>query len=594
MPPHQRSVRTPRLLSAGGETSPPLLDRRPAGRSTTSGLAGRFRVNAWSALALPALVIIGLFFAYPVVEILRRSLTDFQAPEVGGLDNYRWFFDTAVNVTVLKRTFSTAAIVTLVTGVVAFPYAYLMTLVGPRARLLMLALVLVPFWTSLMVRNYAWIVLLQPNGPVNGFLDAVGIGRVELLGTLRGVVIGMSQVLLPFVVLPMYARLRNVDRRLLLAAQSLGAPPWRAFLRVYLPLSMPGLLAGALLAFVLSLGFYITPVLLGSSQQTLISPLIVTQISELLNWGRAGAIAAVLLFSTLLLLAIVSLASRRLLLRSEGSDVADGATLGTSHPRRSVGRVALRVWCGIVGVWLLAPTLVVIPLSFTGTKTFSFPPKTWSTQWWTELFTDPEWKDAIVHSVQIALVVAVLATIIGTAAALALSRGRLPAQGAFSALFLSPLIVPIVVSAIGIYAVFIGWHLTGTFWGFVVAHTVIATPFAIVPTLATLRGFDRRLEMAAASLGAGPVTTFRKVTLPLIRAGMLSGTLFAFAASLDETVVSLFLVSPTYRTLPVQMFTSVTRDVDPTVAAAATLIFLLTSVIVAAALVGHMRRKVVR
>jgi putative spermidine/putrescine transport system permease protein len=556
--------------------------------------AGAFipRVNAWALLALPALAVLGFFYAYPIVEILRRSLTDFQAPEVGGLDNYRWFFDTAVNVTVLKRTFTTAAIVTAITIAIGFPYAYLMTLVGRRARLLMLALVLVPFWTSLMVRNYAWIVLLEPNGPINSVLHDVGLGHVELLGTIRGVVIGMSQVLLPFVVLPMYARLRNIDRRLVLAAQSLGAPPWRAFLRVYLPLSLPGLLAGALLAFVLSLGFYITPVLLGSSQQTLISPLIVTQISELLNWGRAGAMGAVLLVSTLFLLAVVSLASRRLVRRTEGSDVADGVTLAAPPKRRTIGQLALRAWCGLVGIWLLAPTLVVIPLSFTGTKTFAFPPKSWSTQWWNELVNNPEWRDAIVHSFEIAIVVAILATVLGTAAALALTRGRFPGKGIVNGLLLSPMIIPVVLSAVGIYAVFIGWHLTGTFWGFVLAHTVIATPFAIVPIVATLRGFDRRLEAAAASLGAGPATTFARITLPLILPSVLAGALFAFAASLDETVCSLFLVSPTYRTLPVQMFTSVTRDVDPTVAAAATLIFALTTAIVAAGLFSQMRKRV--
>jgi putative spermidine/putrescine transport system permease protein len=551
------------------------------------------RVNPWAALALPALFLVGIFYAYPVVEILRRSVTEFQPPQAAGLDNYRWFFDTSVNVTVLRRTFSTAAIVTLVTVAGGFPYAYLMTLVGRKARLLMLAVVLVPFWTSLMVRNYAWIVLLQPNGPVNDGLAALGLGRAELLGTLTGVVIGMSQILLPFVVLPMYARLRAIDRRLLLAAQSLGSPPWRAFARVYLPLAVPGVLAGALLAFVLALGFYITPVLLGSSQETLISPLIVTQISTLLNWGRAGAMGAILVLSTLLLLGLVAFASRRILARSEGSDVADGAELAAATVRRTPAHVLLRLTCGLIGLWLVAPTLVVVPLSLTGTKTFAFPPSSWSTQWWNELSNNPEWRDAIVHSFQIAGVVAVLATVIGAAAALALTRGRFPGRRAVNGLFLAPMIVPIVVSAVGIYAVFIKWHLTGTFRGFVLAHTVIALPYAIVPIAATLRGFDRRLETAAASLGAGPWSRLRRVTLPLIAPGLLSGALFAFAASLDETVVSLFLVSPTYRTLPVQMFTSVTRDVDPTVAAAATLIFVLTSAIVAVALLVQLRRKVV-
>jgi putative spermidine/putrescine transport system permease protein len=302
--------------------------------------------------------------------------------------------------------------------------------------------------------------------------------------------------------------------------------------------------------------------------------------------------AAVLVASTVLLLVAVALATRRVMARSEGSDVADGSELAAATVRRSPSQLMLRIGCALIGALLLAPTLVVIPLSLTGTKTFAFPPTSWSTQWWDQLSSNPEWRDAIVHSFQIAIVVSVLATVLGTAAALALTRGRFPGRRAVNALFLAPMIVPIVVSAVGIYAMFITWHLTGTFRGFVLAHTVIALPYAIVPISVTLRGFDRRLETAAASLGAGPWTTLRLVTLPLILPGILSGALFAFAASLDETVVSLFLVSPTYRTLPVQMFTSVTRDVDPTVAAAATLIFVLTSAIVAVALLVQLRRKV--
>lgn len=588
--------RSPRTAGNAAATAPLGPSRIVSTNTLTSRIARPRlpRVNAWAALALPALAVVLVLYGYPVFEILRRSLTDFQTPQVAGLDNYRWFFDTSVNVTVLERTFAVSAVVTAVTLVLGYPYAYLMTLVRPRTRLLLLALVLVPFWTSLMVRNYAWIVLLEKNGPINDLLSSLGLDRAELLGTVKGVVIGMSQVLLPFVVLPIYARLRAIDRRLLLAAQSLGASPARAFLRVYAPLSIPGVLAGALLAFVLSLGFYITPLLLGSSQQTLISPLIVTQISELLAWGRAGAMAAILLAATFIVLAVVGLLSRSSLARTEGSDVVDGAELAPQRSRFSPGRLALRAWCGLVGVVLIAPTLVVIPLSLTGEKTFAFPPASWSTEWWQNLFSDPEWVNAIVHSLSIAAVVAVLATALGTGAALALTRGSFPGKALLTGMLLSPMVVPIVVTAIGIYAVYLKWHLAGTFIGFVMAHTVIALPFAIVPIVASLRGFDRRLEMASASLGAGWLVTAREVTLPLILPGVLAGALFAFAASLDETVVSLFLVSATYRTLPVEMFTSVTRDIDPTVAAAATLIFLVTTAIVAVAVLVQLRRRVER
>ena len=305
--------RAPRAPSARA----PREQDRPATRR-------RLRVNRWALLVLPALVLIAAFYVWPVAKILGRSVTDFSPPEAGGLDNYRWFFDSPVNVKVLERTFVTAGIVTGVCLLLGYPYAYLLTLVGRRARLVLLAVVLVPFWTSLMVRNYAWIVLLQPNGPVNSVLDALGLGRTNLLGTRTAVTIGMSQVLLPFVVLPLYARLRTIDRRLLTAAESLGAPPWKALLRVYLPLSLSGVVAAALLAFVLALGFYITPALLGSPQEAMLSQLLVTQVNQLLAWGHGGAMAAVLLGATLLLLGVLGLVGRGALARSEGSDVTPG------------------------------------------------------------------------------------------------------------------------------------------------------------------------------------------------------------------------------------------------------------------------------
>ncbi|WP_165899897.1 ABC transporter permease [Borborobacter arsenicus] len=261
------------------------------------------------ALLAPVGLFLLAFFAYPMAKILALSFSS----EASGLslENYVWFFETSVNIKVLLRTFTTAMIVTLVCVLVGYPYAYLMTVVGTRWRALLLILALIPFWTSLMTRNLAWLALLQPSSTIATITRKLGFGELQLLGTVAGVVVAMSQILLPFMVLPMYATLRNIDRRLLAAAEGLGARPSVAFVRVYLPLSAPGVVAGSLLVFVLSLGFYLTPAIIGSPQNSLLSQLIVTQVSRVLNWGHAGAMAMVLLLVTVVLIWLASLATRR-------------------------------------------------------------------------------------------------------------------------------------------------------------------------------------------------------------------------------------------------------------------------------------------
>ncbi len=273
--------------------------------------AGFRRWLEWQRVALlaPAGVFLIVFFGYPMTKMLGLSFST----DASGftLENYVWFFETSVNVTVLVRTFTTAMIVTVVCVLVGYPYAYLMTVVGPRWRAVLLILVLVPFWTSLMTRNLAWLSLLQPSSTIATVTRKIVFGELQLLGTVTGVVISMSQILLPFMVLPMYATLRNIDRRLLAAAEGLGARPSVAFVRIYLPLSAPGVVAGSLLVFVLSLGFYLTPALIGSPQNSLLSQLIVNQVSRVLDWGRAGAMAMVLLVAAVVLIWLASLATRR-------------------------------------------------------------------------------------------------------------------------------------------------------------------------------------------------------------------------------------------------------------------------------------------
>ena len=252
----------------------------------------------------------------------------------------------------------------------------------------------------------------------------------------------------------------------------------------------------------------------------------------------------------------------------------------------------LGLYTALVAILLVAPTLVVIPLSFTDKASLSFPPTGWSTRWYTNFFEDPAWTTAFGNSILVAVIVVVVATTFGTAAAVGIRgwRRRRWAK-ATQLLVLAPLVVPSIILAIGIYAMFLRLQLLGTVFGFVTAHSILAIPFVLVSVTASLAGYDERLTTAAASLGATRWTAFRTVMLPLIMPGVVSGALFAFVTSFDEVVLSLFIKSPYLETLPVKMYASVTRDTDPTIAAAATMIMLLTTVIIAVGLLSMRRRK---
>jgi putative spermidine/putrescine transport system permease protein len=251
---------------------------------------------------------------------------------------------------------------------------------------------------------------------------------------------------------------------------------------------------------------------------------------------------------------------------------------------KRAGRLCLGLACLLIAVWLVAPTLVIIPISFTEKKSLAFPPSGFSWQWYQNIFASRDWSRSLVNSIQIAAIVAVLATVLGTMAALGLERLKPRTSGLIRAALMTPMIVPGVVLAIGIYAVYLDAHLVGTWTGYVLAHTLLALPFVVIAVGANLAVFDRRLETAAASLGASRLSTFFTITMPLILPGILSGALFAFVTSFDEVIVALFITSPQLKTLPVQIFSSMTRDTDPTVAALGTLVFAATTLIIGAGL----------
>jgi ABC-type spermidine/putrescine transport system permease subunit I len=254
-------------------------------------------------LGLPALAFLLVFFITPLVGVLQRSV----GHPTPTLDNYLTLFRTPIYAEVFIKTFELALIVTLVCLALGYPTAYVISgMHSKRQQDLALILVIIPFWTSLLVRTYTWMVVLGRTGIVNSLLLELGLIEqpLRLLYTSFAVLIGMTHILLPFMILSLNAVMLGLDRRLVLAAATLGANPIRAFITIFLPMSMPGVASGSLLVFIMALGFFVTPALLGGSSDIMISMMVETQARQLLDWGFASTLSTVLLGITLVVLMI--------------------------------------------------------------------------------------------------------------------------------------------------------------------------------------------------------------------------------------------------------------------------------------------------
>lgn len=226
----------------------------------------------------------------------------------------------------------------------------------------------------------------------------------------------------------------------------------------------------------------------------------------------------------------------------------------------------------LVGLFLLLPILLIVALSFGSSQWLQFPPPSWTLKWYRALFSDPDWLASLLTSFEIAMVVTILSVVIGFMASLALTRGRFPGREVLRALFLTPMVMPVVVMAVSLYAFFLRLHLNGTFVGFVMAHLVVALPFAIISISNALSHFDSAIENAAILCGATPFEARLRVTIPAIRLGLLGAAIFSFLASWDEVVIAIFMASPDLQTLPVRIYTTLRQDLSPVIAAVSALL----------------------
>jgi putative spermidine/putrescine transport system permease protein len=252
-------------------------------------------------------------------------------------------------------------------------------------------------------------------------------------------------------------------------------------------------------------------------------------------------------------------------------------------------RIGLIALTGAVLLFLVAPILTIVPLSFSSGSFFYYPLPGLSLRWYQDFFASSFWLSSLKNSLIIGTSATVLATVLGTMAALGIWRSRFPAQALVLAMLISPMVVPVVIIAVGVYFAFAPLGLTDGYLGLILAHATLGVPFVVITVLATLSAFDRSLLRAAESLGASQLTTFRRVMLPLILPGVASGAVFAFAASFDEVVVVLLMAGPAQRTLPRQMFAGINDNISLTIAAAATMLIAISLALMIA--VGALQRR---
>lgn len=278
----------------------PLTASHTPTLTDTSLAPERRDVVRYLVILLPAILVLLALFVYPLLGLVDRSV---YRPRAGyTLEFYARIWRVPVYLQVIGRTFRISAFVTLICLALGYPLAYLLSTLRPRVARLLMIVVVLPFFTSIIVRTYAWMVLLGRNGIVNQYLTWLGLTQtpLPLLYNQGGVLIGMTYVLLPYMVLTVYSVMGGIDPGLIRAAHSLGASRWQAFRRVFLPLSLPGIAGGTLLVFILSLGFFITPALMGGPSDVMIAMLIEREVEFTLNWSFASALAVILLALTLI------------------------------------------------------------------------------------------------------------------------------------------------------------------------------------------------------------------------------------------------------------------------------------------------------
>jgi putative spermidine/putrescine transport system permease protein len=554
-------------------------------------------------LALPGLGFLAVFLILPTAQLLSVGFLDRVTGALSASAFVR-IWSGGPYLAVLSTTFAVAIWTTMLCVGLGYPLAYWLSRKPPRRQRIAALFVLLPFWTSALIKNFSWLVLLGRNGIVAKIMAAIGIGGGDhLLFSRATVVFAMVHTLLPLAVVTMLPVMNQIDRRLTMAASTLGANSARAFWQVFFPLSMRGVAAAGLLVLVASLGFFITPALVGSAKDTMIGQLIILQINELQNWQLGSALATILLVSTI----AMCFAYDRIFGLSSVANGGDRPTrpdgvvrraglaitglggllcgLVETAWRRNVrglsGSAVLTLYAWTIIAVLLVPIIAFVPMAFTGSAFLSFPPPSLSLRWFEQFAASPLWLSAMIRSFGIGFATAAITLLIAAMAALGVARTHSRFGGVTFLLCLSPMMVPSIVIAIALFYLFARISLVASNLGIIIGHTVIAMPVVFMVMLATFKGYDWRLNAAASTLGAGRLRTFRRITLPLVASGLAVGFVTGFLQSFEELTVALFVGGGIKTTLPKQMWDGILLQVSPIIAAASVVVLIVVIVMFA-------------
>lgn len=551
-------------------------------------------------LALPGVLFLLLFLIWPSLRIFSLSLFDRSGHF--SLAAFARFAGTGVYHRVLLNTFNIAFWTTLWCLALGYPLAYWLAGLSKRSQQILSLFVLLSFWSSTLVKNFTWLILLGRGGFAEQVMQRLGFDAVPFLFN-RGIVIfAMAHTLLPLAVVTMLPVMNQLDRRLTMAARTLGADPAQAFWSIFFTQSMRGVAAAGLLVFISSLGFFITPTFLGSPREMMLGQMIIMQINELQNWQLGSALAVVLALAALvsciiynLVFGLSSLAGETGKPGSPHSRYLRLAGLAIVNALATICSPVARVWrialgqplrinllavyaCLLIFV-LLFPVLAVIPMSFTSNNFLSFPPEGFSLKWFEVWFASPLWIGATLRSFGIGIVVGLIACVLGATGALSVSRSQSRARGGLFFLFLLPMMIPSIVIAIALFYFAAQLGLVATNTGIALGHVVIALPLVFIILLTTFQGHDWRLDHAAATLGASKLQVLLRVTLPSVKGGLAAAFVIGFLTSFEELTVALFMGGGMKTTLPKQMWDDILLQISPTLAAASTLVLLVVAVL---------------
>lgn len=507
---------------------------------------------------LPNLMIIGTSF-------LTRDDASF-VKMVFTLDNYTRLLDP-LYFEVLLHSLNMALIATLACLVLGYPFAWFLAKLPHKVRPLLLFLLIVPFWTNSLIRIYGLKIFLSTKGYLNEFLLWLGVidTPIRIMFTPSAVIIGLVYILLPFMVMPLYSSIEKLDKPLLEAARDLGASKLQTFIRIIIPLTMPGIIAGCLLVMLPAMGLFYVSDLMGGAKNLLIGNVIKVQFLNIRDWPFGAATSITLTIVMGLMLLVYWRASRLLNKRWNSND----------------RRLLRGGFMTAIYAYLYIPIIILIVNSFNSSR-FGINWQGFTTKWYSLLMNNDSLLQAAQHSLTMAVFSATFATLIGSLTAVALYRYRFRGKPFVSGMLFVVMMSPDIVMAISLLVLFMLLGIQLGFWSLLFSHITFCLPFVVVTVYSRLKGFDVRMLEAAKDLGASEFTILRKIILPLAMPAVAAGWVLSFTLSMDDVVVSSFVTGPSYEILPLKIYSMVKVGVSPEVNALATILLVLSLVMVIA------------